>query len=140
MKSKRIPRQRGHVMLESALTIVAFLSILIFVLDIGQVLFVHLSITERVRASLRYGVTRTYDAASIRNVVLYGEPTAPAGSSPSFSLDPAQVVVSRSNVDTPEDRIVVTVNTYSYEFFTPFLAGRRTAGPLSGSMTYEGVQ
>src|SRR5579884_3306446 len=119
--SRTQSRQKGSAMLESALVLVVFMMLLIGIGDVGQFLFIHASLVERVRAGLRYGVI-TYDPTGIRNMVLYGTPTPADGSVPSFNLTADMVSVSRQDANAPEDRVIITVSNYPFNFFTPFIA------------------
>ncbi len=104
-------RQTGGVLLESVLTLVVFLALFIGVFDVGEMLFVHQTLTDRARNAVRWGSVNAYDATSIQNLVLYGA-TAPAqGQTPAFGLSASNVTVSRpaAGIGTPEDRIVITI-------------------------------
>jgi hypothetical protein len=116
-------------MVESSLIIVVFLLVSIGIADIGQFMFQHESIVERVRAGLRYGVI-TYDPAAIRNVVLYGTSTPVSGATPSFNLTSSMVEVTRLDANAIEDRIRITVSNYPVDFYTPFIARRITGKPI----------
>jgi TadE-like protein len=130
--------ERGSTFVESALVLVVFLVMLISTFDVGQVLFLHQSITERIRAALRYGVVNKYDATAITDYILYGQPNAPASGSTFFSLTPDMVSVQRLDAGTADDRVVITVKNYPYEFLTPFLAGKQKGAPIIESLPYEG--
>jgi hypothetical protein len=81
------------------------------VFDVGEMLFVHQTLTDRARNAARWGAVNTFDPTSIQNLVLYGA-TAPAqGQTPSFGLAASNVTVTRpaASVGTPEDRVVVTI-------------------------------
>jgi len=102
---------------------VVFLVTLIGVMDFAQVLFVHQSMVERVRNSVRWGVVRQYDAQAVRNMVLYNQPVAPQGIYQGFlGLNAANVSVARSGDGTESDRMTVSIVNYQYRFLTPFLA------------------
>lgn len=104
-------RQTGGALLESVLTLVVFLALFIGVFDVGEMLFVHQTLTDRARNAARWGAVNAFDATSIQNLVLYGA-TAPAqGQTPAFGLSASNVTVTRpaASIGTPEDRIVVTI-------------------------------
>jgi Flp pilus assembly protein TadG len=111
MQTIRRNRQKGSTILEMVLTLVVFLALFIGVFDIGEMFFVHQTITDRARNAARWGAVNTFDATSIQNLVLYGA-TAPAnGQMPFFGLSAANVTVARpaASVGLPEDRVMVTV-------------------------------
>ena len=134
-KRSRNPR-RGSTLVESALVVLVFLALLIGIGDLGQVLFIQQSLTERIRQGLRYGVI-TYDASAIQNIVLYGTSTPSDGATPSFNLTANMVQVSRYDAKTPEDRVVITLSNYPIEFFSPWIAGRLTGKPIVGVQPME---
>lgn len=143
--AKRKSSERGQALLEAALTTFALLIVLLGIIDVGQVLYVHQSLVERVRAAIRYGVVHDYDADAIRNMVLYNRSTLPAGSDPSdppagfLGLTAANVSVSRQDATENEDRLIVTVTDYPFTFFTPFMAGQYRGKPITASMPFEGL-
>ena len=53
-------RQKGGTMLEMALTLVVFLSLFIGVLDIGEMFFVHQTLTDRARNAARWGARQHF--------------------------------------------------------------------------------
>src|SRR5579864_2297205 len=124
MQLHHIPRrrrQKGSTLLESALTLVVFLTLFFGVFDVGEMLFVHQTLTDRTRNAARWGAVNTFDPTSITNLVLYGA-TAPAqGQTPAFGLTASNVTVSRpaASVGQPEDRVIVTV-TYPVTLVSVF--------------------
>ena len=82
-------------MVESVLTLLVFLALFIGIFDIGEMFFVHQTLTDRARNAVRWGAVHTFDANSIQNLVLYGALTPADGQSPSFGLTAANVTVTR---------------------------------------------
>ena len=123
-------------MVETSLVLVVFLMMLIGIADLGQVLFIHASLVERVREGLRYGVI-TYDTAAIKNIVLYGTPAPADGATPSFNLTASMVSVSRADANTPEDRVVITVSNYPIQWFTPYNAKVTAGKPIVEAQAME---
>jgi len=119
--------QRGNSALETVLTLVVFLAMLVGVFDIGTMLFVHQTITDRARNAARWGAVNTFDAPSIQNLVLYGATTQAQGQIGFFGLTGANVVVTRpaASIATPEDRVVVTV-TYPVSLISVYLGQSAT--------------
>jgi len=137
--------QRGQSVLETALILPVFMFLLIGVLDVGQVLFVHQTLAERARNAVRYGVVRNYDSEAIRNMLLYNQPTVPQrpGAVPGepvpgiFGLTPDMVQVTRHDANTHEDRVVVTLSNYPFQFYTPLIARVAIGKPITMSLSYE---
>lgn len=133
-------RQRGQTLLETALVLLLFLSILIGILDLGQVLFIHQSFVERARNAVRWQAVRPLDVEATKNMVLYNQPTAPDGAWSSYmGLTRDMISVTRQNADTNDDRIVVTLSGYPFEFFSFYIAGLATGRPIVASLPFEYV-
>ncbi|MCW5977885.1 MAG: pilus assembly protein [Bryobacteraceae bacterium] len=143
-------KRKGQALLESALVTTTFFIFVIGLLDVGQVLFVHQSIVERVRAAARYGAVRPYDPAAIRNMVLYSNPGLPGGDGgvganqtppPGFmGLTQSMVTVTRSGAWTDGDRISITVDGYPLRFYNPLIAGVGRGKPIAIAMPFELVE
>ena len=121
-------RRKGGTILEMVLTLVVFLALFIGVFDIGEMFFVHPTLTDRARNAARWGAVNTFDATSIQNLVLYGA-TAPAtGQTPFLGLSTTNVTVTRPavSVGLPEDRVIVTV-IYPVTLISVFI-GQSTNG------------
>jgi Flp pilus assembly protein TadG len=111
MQMIRRNRRKGSTLLESVLTLVVFLSLFIGVLDMGEMFFVHQTLTDRARNAARWGAVNAFDPVSMQNLVLYGAKSPVNGQTPSFGLTTANVTVTRpaASIGLPEDRVVVTV-------------------------------
>ena len=136
--NQKIRRQKGQGLLEGALVTVVFLGVVIGMIDIGQVLFIHQSLVERVRATLRYGPT------ALENMILYNQSTVPGADDPNAPPPPGflgvtrdMITVSRQDATFAEDRLVITVQGYPFRFLTPFLAASYTGQPIQATTPYE---
>ncbi|HEV2202387.1 MAG TPA: TadE/TadG family type IV pilus assembly protein [Bryobacteraceae bacterium] len=127
---------RGSAIVETALVFIVFLTLLIGIVDVGQMLFEHVSLVERMREGLRYGVI-TYDATAIQNMVLYGTASPPPGATPSFNLTASMVNVARMDANTAEDRIVITLSNYPVQWFSPYIATSTTGKPIVEAQAME---
>ena len=123
MKSRH--NQRGQMFVESGLIMMIFLPVLIGIMDFGQFLYLHLSLTERTRAAAHYGAITTYtDGSDIANVAIYNDPAGAAnGATPLLpnlqSTDANKdgyVSVSLTSPGTDDARIRVTITNYPYSF------------------------
>ncbi|MCS6952616.1 MAG: pilus assembly protein [Bryobacterales bacterium] len=125
-------------MVEGALVALAFLAVLIAIFDMAQILLIRQTFVARVRSAVRYGAVYPDDQTGIRNIVLYGQTTAPPGSPPgTLGLTPDMVLVSRSNPGTSADRITVSIANYPYRLFSPWIAGPLAAAPVTGTHPVE---
>jgi Flp pilus assembly protein TadG len=118
----------GQALVESALILLVFITTLIGILDVSQLLFIHQSLVERVREGLRWGIVQPWDGTGdkIQNMVLWRTSTAPSGQTLGFlNLQKANVLVTRTagTVDNPNDeRISIAIVNYDFKFFTPYIA------------------
>jgi Flp pilus assembly protein TadG len=123
MKSRQ--NQRGQMFVESGLIMLIFLPVLIGIMDFGQFLYLHLSLTERTRAAAHYGAVTTYtDGSDIANVAIYNDPAGAAnGATPllpnlqtTSSTGEGYVTASLTDAGTDDARIRVTITNYPYNF------------------------
>ncbi len=127
--------RRGGTLVELTLIGLIFLALLLAIADCGQFLFIQQAIVERARAAARWGAaTDPTDSAAIQNMVLYLQPSAPAGRTPSFGLAPSMVAVSTADGGTANYRLVVQISGFSYQTLSPYLAGAYRGTPVSVSV------
>ncbi|MDQ6760807.1 MAG: pilus assembly protein [Acidobacteriota bacterium] len=126
-------KQKGQAAVEATLTLAAFLIILLGVLEVGQILFVHQMIGERVRNAVRWAVVNSWDDATsptlVTNLVLYGTTTPASGAQAFSGLTSQNVAVTRPQPDySAADRIVVTVSGYALTFLSNTIAQANGGG------------
>lgn len=129
----RSHRQRGQALVESVLTLVAFVAIFLGMIEVGEILFIHQTLAERTRSAVRWGAVNAWDSTNspteIANVVLYGTPAPADNATPIFGLSSSNVTVSRPQPDySAADRIVVTVSGYSLTFLTNAMVQMSSTG------------
>ena len=123
--------------MEASLILMILMVTLIGIVDVGQVLVMHQGLAERVRAGARWAVVHPYDSDRIKNVVLYNNSEAAEGAQPLLHLRREMINTALVDSGTPEARVVVSVDTYQFRFFTPLIAGTYTARPIKISMPVE---
>ena len=143
LRASRPRRERGQALVESVLTLTAFLFIFMGMLEIGEILFIHTTLAERTRSAVRWGAVTAWDNTNsptqIANMVLYGTPTPSAGSTPIFGLTASNVTVSRPQPDySSADRIVVTVSGYTLTFLTSAMA-QMSSGQSNANSSFTGL-
>jgi len=124
-------RERGSVIIEGALILTILLTMLIGIVDFGQFLFIHQTLTERAREAVRYGIVNDpTNSTLIQNVVLYGQasggsvPNSPASTDKGiFNVTRSQVVATATGVTTDDYRLNVGIQGYSYTIYSPVIAG-----------------
>jgi len=125
--NRRLGSRRGQSLVETALVLFAFLSLLLAVADCGQVLFAHQALVERAREASRWGVLHPWQGPEpIVNLVLYGQTQEPAVAGSGYlGMTQANVRVDyqAATPDRPDDEMlsVAVVNFESY-LFSPWLA------------------
>jgi Flp pilus assembly protein TadG len=130
--------RRGSTILEPALVLPAFLFMLIGTLDIGRLMFMHQTLTERARNAVRWGATHTYSETNIRNKFLYNTSTPADGARAMFGLGTSNVVVSRTvGASGAPDRLTLRITGWSYRFLSPHLARSVVAPDIITAMTME---
>src|SRR5580700_7345380 len=97
-------RTRGQGLVEAAMVLLVFFALLLGVIDCGQVLYAHQALSERVRASVRWGSLHPFDGTGdqVVNLILYDQPDEPRATRDAFlGLTRANVQV-RFQSATPE--------------------------------------
>lgn len=120
-------RQRGQGLVEATLVLLLFFSLVLGVLDCGQVLFAHQSLVERVRGAVRWGVVHPWQGPDpITNLVLYGQIEESSRTGPGYlGMTPANVRVTYqpATADRPDDEILsVSIVNFESHFFSPWIA------------------
>ena len=129
--SRRQSASKGSVVVETALVFIVFAGLLIGAFDFGQFLFVHQALVERARYAARWGaINDPTDSASITNMVLYYQPTAPGSGTGYFNLTPSNVSVTNPDSGTDNYRLNIQISGYSYLVLSPFITGTRTGIPI----------
>jgi Flp pilus assembly protein TadG len=111
--------EKGQSLVETALILVAFMSLLLAMTAIGEKLYVRQELTQRAHDAARWGALNHYDADAIRNLVRYGT-TAPATDVGAFdSLKPTDVVVANPGCPGPDCRIRVAIPAHGVQSVEP---------------------
>jgi hypothetical protein len=129
-------------MVEATLVLMVFFTMLLGVIDCGQVLFAHQSLVERVREAVRWGVVHPWNQQNggdaIVNLILYNQTEAPRGNAaPFLGLRPENVVVRHqpATSDRPDDETLrVTIVNFQSQFFSPWIA-QKVISPRAVSIT-----
>jgi len=130
--------RRGQSLVESTFIALVFLATLLGIFDVGQILFIHQTFVERARNAARSSVVNAYDPAVVRNLVLYNQATVPEGSTTGFmGLTAEMVNVTRADAGTNEDRLVITISSYPYRFFSPLISKMFYSRPVVVSLPIE---
>ena len=118
-------KQGGQALVESALIMLIFLPVLFGIFDFGQFLYLHQSLSDRVRAAARYGAVHTYtDGSDIVNVAIYNDATGSTNGASAVlpnlqsgnSSGNGYVTATLSGAGTDDALITVTITKYPYNF------------------------
>jgi len=140
--ANRRNHERGSAIVEGALVMLVFLSMLIGALDFGQFLFIHQTLTERARQAVRYGIVNDpTDSTSIQNIVLYGQasggsvPNSPSSTdSGIFNVQRSNVVVTTTGSATDDYRLAVKIQNYQYTIYSPVISGSYSGPNVTASL------
>jgi hypothetical protein len=119
--------ERGQTLIEGAMALMVFFSLLFGVIDCGLVLVRHQSLVERVRSAVRWGVVRPWDGSGeqIANLILYDSPTEPpeaTGSYLGLTRDNVQVRYQPASPARPDDQILsVSIVNFHHQFLSPWI-------------------
>jgi hypothetical protein len=119
--------ERGQTLIEGALALTAFFSLLFGVIDCGLGLVRHQSLVERVRSAVRWGVVRPWDGSGeqIANLILYDTPTEPAGATGSYlglTRENVQVRYQPASPTRPDDEMLsVSIVNFHHQFLSPWI-------------------
>ena len=112
-------RSRGQSLVETTLILTAFMGLLVGMIGIGQTLFVREALAERVHDAARWGAMNPFDAAAIRNVVLYGTASPGEGAAPFVGLAEPDVVVANPGCPGVDCRVTVAIPAHGIESTEP---------------------
>jgi Flp pilus assembly protein TadG len=140
--AKKNRREGGSTIVELTLILLVLLQMLFGIVDFGQFLYIHQTLTERARAAVRYGIVNDpTDSTSIQNVVLYGQasggatPVTPSNSDVgAFNLVRSSVVVNATGAGTDDYRLTVQVTNYQYTIYSMVIAGSYTGPNIIASL------
>jgi Flp pilus assembly protein TadG len=132
-------------MVESALTLLTFLLLLLGAVDFGQVMYFQQSLMERARQAARYGAG-TVDVSTglmpttdnIKNMAVYNSSTTTGSPSAVLpGLTTAMVSVTDTDANTANARVVVTISGYPINFLSPYITGSFNNLVVTAAMTSE---
>ena len=128
----RKPRA-GTALVEAALTLGLYTSIVFSIFDFGYVMYMHQTVANRVSVAARYGALNPTDTTGMKNYVLYNQSTGSGAGI--FGITTSNVTASRVGSGTNADRVVVTVTSFRYPMISPGFAG--TSKPITVTIPVE---
>src|SRR6266404_4649023 len=130
-------RQRGATLVEFAIAATVFLTVMFAVLEFGRALWVHNALADAARRGARYAVVHPEsDAASVKNVVVYGDPAG--GSTPLVdNLTTSNVNVTYSGFGLSGGTATVSISNYQFQFVVPLVSTSISMPSYSTTLTAE---
>jgi uncharacterized membrane protein len=117
-------------MLETALVFLVVISMLLFIIDVGRLLFLQQYFEERARFAARWAAVNTTDSTQVTNMTCYNSTT---GSGVGFfGLAPSNVSVTTIDVNG-QQFIKVTISGIQAVRFIPYIAGSFTMPVVSAT-------
>lgn len=125
--------------MELPLALLPFAFIFASFVDVVHVTYLMHSVEQRVRVGARFAATHGADLTTVRNMVLYNAPSAPVGAHPFLGLAPESIQVVRLDMDTPDDRLRVSISGLALPLVSPWLRRTLHPGPVSAVAVVESL-
>jgi len=135
MKRKRRNGEAGSAMIEAALTVSLFLTMIFSLFDFGFDLWQYQTLVARARNAVRYGATHPTDTAGMQNLFLYNQTSA--GNSPLFGLAASNVNVTRSGSGSNDDRLTIGITGFTFTRVTLGWAGKKNGNVVTVGIPVE---
>lgn len=120
-----------------------FLALTMSIINLGLNFFLIDALQDRANMAARFVALDPTNVDGGKSMLLYGLSTPPGPSEvivppPSFmDLTESNVTVTRYDVGTPNDRIVLTINNAKLPLFVPGLAGHIVNKPVTATVPVE---
>ena len=123
--------------MEFAIGATVFLISMFAVLEFGRALWVHNALADAARRGARYAVTHSSaDTASVKNVVVYGDPAG--GTQPLVNnLTTGNVAVSYAAFGLNDGSVTVSITNYQFQFVVPIIGTTIQMPSYSTTLTGE---
>ena len=141
MKKRKLfhSSERGSTLVEFAIALTVFLTAMFAVVEFGRALWVHNALADAARRGARYATLHAAsDVASVKNVVVYGDPAG--GSQPLVpNLTTGNVTVNYSQFGLNKGTVSVSVTNYQFQFVIPIVGTTITMPNYTTTLTGESV-
>jgi len=113
--------ERGSTLIEFAIAITVFVTVMFAVLEFGRALWVHNALSDAARRGARYAVLHSQGSAEeVKNVVVFGDP-AGSGQPMLNNLSTANVNVVYNNFGLNDGTVSVSITDYQFQFVVPII-------------------
>lgn len=136
MKNRR-KNERGSTLVEFAIGVTVFVTAMFAVMEFGRALWVHNALTDAARRGARYATLHAQtDAASVKNVVVYGNPQG-TGEPMLVNLNTEIVNVDYDNFSLNDGTVSVSIDEYQFQFVIPIFGATITMPSYKTTLTAE---
>jgi len=139
--------QKGQTLVEFALAVMLFLTLLFGIIEFGRALWTWNTIVQATRAGARFAITSDpANNTAIKNWVVYSN-AAGTGDPVLTGLSTSNVTVAFVKNDTTliaatpyqADVVQVGITGYNFDFIVPLFGGSMTLPPFSTTLPVEGL-
>jgi hypothetical protein len=129
--------ERGSTLVEFAIGVTIFVTAMFAVMEFGRALWVHNALTDAARRGARYATLHTQaDSASVKNVVVYGNPEG-SGQPMLNNLNTGIVNVDYNNFGLNDGTVSVSIDEYQFQFVIPIFGTSITMPSYKTTLTAE---
>ena len=129
--------ERGSTLVEFSIGVTIFVTAMFAVMEFGRALWVHNALTDAARRGARYATLHTQaDAASVKNVVVYGNPQG-NGQPMLNNLKTGIVNVDYNNFGLNDGTVSVSIDEYQFQFVIPIFGASITMPSYKTTLTAE---
>jgi Flp pilus assembly protein TadG len=131
--------ERGGSLIEFTVVASVFFLMLVGIVAAGNLYYTHNALVEATRRGARYAVLNpTGSTTAVQNVVLYGTPAPPSGSTPLvYNLQPGNVTVNYQGLNVAQGSVTVTITGYTFPFVLSTSTTSVTMPPYRTTLTGE---
>jgi Flp pilus assembly protein TadG len=135
--TNRRKNERGATLVEFAIAVTVFLTVMFAVLEFGRLLWVHNALTDAARRGARYATMHTQGSIDqVKNVVVYGNPEG-TGQPMLTNLSTTNVTVNYDNFNLNDGTVSVSITSYQFQFVLPFVGTNITMPNYTTTLTAE---
>jgi len=129
--------ERGSTLVEFSIGVTVFITAMFAVMEFGRALWVHNALTDAARRGARYATLHTQaDSASVKNVVVYGNPEG-SGEPLLNNLSTGIVDVDYNNFGLNDGTVSVSIDQYQFQFVIPIFGASITMPNYKTTLTAE---
>jgi len=129
--------ERGSTLVEFAIGVTVFATVMFAVLEFGRALWVHNALSDAARRGARYAVLNNAGSADqVKNIVVYGN-AAGTGQPMLNDLTTANVNVVYNNFGLNDGTVSVSITGYQFQFVIPIIGKTITMPSYTTTLSAE---